>query len=282
MGIALQRVRDIVEPLLPDRGAGLAELDRPAALSSARAVRLQGEVLGMGFVKAVPPVAERMARVERKGVQLQPLKASPLIAAGGLLQRVEHEEEMPTAELRVVAVLERRQGDRCARLDVLPQLARPEPAHAQVVLQKGVDRVDRAIFLLDAHDLAAPAVRGRHVRRIPAVAPGDHQVPIVGRDQDLLRMLEIEIHAGKQRVQCRLAPHPDRGLRQRIGQPLQHLGPRAADLLDIHGQLVRRLARERRRVLEHHNGHPRSAAFDQDQLRNRRQGAQRRKHQCLN
>ena len=167
----------------------------------------------------------------------------------------------------MVAVLERSKRDRLLRQDVFPEVTRPQPTDVQVVLEERVDGVDRAVFLLHALNLPAPCELPGHLARLPTVASGNRQMVFGRGDQDLLGMLEVEIDRREQRLQRGLIPDPDGVLRSRVRLAFDDRRLRAADPLEIVGQLVRRAPSERRSVFHDDNRRRADAVFDEHKFR---------------
>ena len=111
--------------------------------------------------------------------------AVSLVAESGKI-----EGPSPRPYLRVVVKSKWSKCDSLAFRNILPQLARPEPAHIQVILEKRVDRVDRSVFLLGSLDDFVDPFDGR-VRGIPSIAARDDKVLFRSANQNLFRSIEL-------------------------------------------------------------------------------------------
>ena len=153
----------------------------------------------------------------------------------------------------MVAVFERLEGDRWPFLDILTQFARPQPAHPEVILEKRVDGVDRPVFQLSPDDLFVDALDDQPIR-IPAVAPGDDEMLVVGRDQDFFRVFEVEIDRWEDFQELGLIADPDGAPGDRLRFAFQQFRPESAGLLDVSGQFRGGLADHGRSVLNDDDG----------------------------
>ena len=247
-GIDAKLLLHLGEPLLPDLRVRLAELGVVrSGMRTSCAVWLEGEELGVRLRIFFPPVAEAVAAIDLHGVELQALHACPFhVRAFLVITQFElGEKPRPCPDLRMIVLLHRRDADGCLLEHVV--LTRPEPAHAQLIPNEGINRIRCAILLLHACLRAQPALR-LHVLRVPAVAPGDHHMLFISRDDDLFRMFEIEVHLRKQCLHFRLHADPDRAVRRWRRRTEHHERLFPADLLDVTRHHLRRSPRARRSV----------------------------------
>ena len=285
--ILFQLIGYVVQELFGEIGVGVAHLD--VFLTGVRLVaaapcpvRLESEILRLRLVEPVPPISPRAVPAIRGELgELKALRPQPVSAARtagvrgrffGAARPRPHEpgitkQSAARADLGMVAIRKRTESDRGAIGDV--SFTRPEPTDVETISQEGIDRVVSSVFLLKALQDLAPPVCDHETIRVPYIAPRDHNVIVVGRNQDLPGMLEVEVELGKQLVQNRLMAHPDGVLGNRRGFALDHPRLRAADLLDVVRQLVRGLASQWRSILEDHDRHPADALFDENEIRGR-------------
>ena len=143
-----------------------------------------------------------MAAIDLHRVELHPLKAGPEFVHAFLVvpQRQLLQHAAACTDLRVVAYLAWSDGDCRVRDHIF--LVRPQPAHAELILNETVNCVGVPILLLHVRLHREPPLC-LHVVRIPAVATGDDEMILVGEDERFLGMLEIEVRLGKQRFHSR-------------------------------------------------------------------------------
>src|SRR5690606_6243729 len=98
---------------------------------------------------------------------------------------------------------------------------------------------------------------------------GNEQMVFIGRQQDLFRMVELQIQLGKGLFHGRLNAYPDSPRRQGLRRLIEDVGPRAADFFEVIGQRHGGLSRTRRSAGEDDDRRRRLSVFDQDQLGSR-------------
>ena len=255
-GVLLKLFGHSLEPLLPDGGIRLAELCRArVGVTISLAIRLKSKQLRLRFVKAIPPIGKAMPTTDFERSQLQPLQARPVVGLAVALVAEDGEIEGATTgtNLRMVAVFEWFYDDGIRVLVRLHQVLRPQPAYAEVILEEGVDGVDRSVFLLLAVDFFIDAL-DHEVIGVPAVATGDDQMVAGGSEKDFLRMLKGKIDIGQQSGKFRVHAQPDRAFRQGVGSAVEKLRPGATDFFDVVRQFIGGLSGVGRGILEHNQG----------------------------
>ena len=107
------------------------------------------------FRETLPPVAESMPPFHFEGTQLQPLTTCPRLGSTRMIpgrQPRVTEQSGPETKTGMVAIPEGRETDGFLRDDILAEIARPEPTHAELIVQKRIDRIYSPILLLDSLD----------------------------------------------------------------------------------------------------------------------------------
>ncbi|MCY3682483.1 MAG: hypothetical protein OXH16_13870 [Gemmatimonadetes bacterium] len=144
----------------------------------------------------------------------------------------------------MVAIPEGREADGFLRDDILAEIARPEPTHAESIVQKRIDRIYSPILLLDSLD-PFPVDLCNQVVGIPTVSPRDYEVLFARRDDDFLGVLEVKVDIWKQRIKRRLVTHPDGPIWELAGWTVDPFRSSATGFLDVIGKINRGFARER-------------------------------------
>lgn len=153
----------------------------------------------------------------------------------------------------MLSKLKRLQGNSGSLRNDFAGGAGPKPADAVLILKKSANGVHGSIFRLEPFDVAVGerkpdemtltfrrrlASRNAHRHRIPIVAADDHQMLLIGFEENLLRVLKLPIGVGKEFLHGGLHPDQDRALRARRRFPFDDLKPRP-----IHPAEVRQAGR---------------------------------------